>query len=276
MPKVPSRKSSRRSASSSISSKGATDLSERILQGLHEQADSSTKEWFTNYVKGTVWIGCKTPVVRTVVKETTKDLDTNDHEVLLNEAIRLLQQEACDGKLAGMLLLQENLPLDQLANRVILDRLDAQVLARDHVSDWSSADWFAVRVLQRIVLAGNHELVHRVLDFTKTGQNLWHRRCGVVAFLHYYKHRDKLPKDISSRLIQACEQSLLASPEMRFTQTGIAWVLRYVLLEQDDRDEALEMIVRHERLWNTEAKRSMTEKMRKSDPRRKQILDLGS
>ena len=115
----------------------------------------------------------------------------------------------------------------------------------------------------------------RILDFSRRGTNLWYRRCGVVCFVNYYKNRTKLPFDIGTRLVQAAEYSLLASPEERFTQTGIAWVLRYALLEPEDRDATLAMIVRHGDLWTVEAKKSLLEKLHKSDPKRTQILALG-
>jgi hypothetical protein len=251
-----------------------------IVTKLQERADVKTKAWFTNYVKGTVWLGCKTPVVRQVVKEVVSGQQQEkttplSSKMLLQQGIALLQNEACDAKLAGMMVLSEQLPIEELATAHVLEKLETQVLAAGHVSDWSSADWFAVRVLQPIVLAGNFALTQRVLDYTRIGRNLWHRRCGVVSFVHYYKHRSKLPTDIGSKLIAACEISLTTSPEERFTQTGVAWALRYALLENLDKQEAMDMIVRHGSLWNAEAKKSLAEKLNKADPRKKQILSLG-
>jgi hypothetical protein len=54
--------------------------------------------------------------------------------------------------------------------------------------------------------AGNNngDVVHKVLDFTKTGSTVWHRRCGIVAFVHYYKKRSQLPDDIATRIVDAC------------------------------------------------------------------------
>jgi hypothetical protein len=251
---------------------------DRVLQGLHERANAQTKAWFTNYVKGSSWIGCKMPTVRAVVKKEVPKNTSSD--VLLDSCVTLLQNEACDAKLAGILLVSEFLPVDGdvSLSHFILDRLEADVLP-EHVADWSTADWLATKALRRVVLAagaeGNHSITSRILDYAHHGTNLWYRRCGIVSFVNYYQHRVKLPTDIGTRLILAAEYSLLTSPEERFTQTGIAWVLRYALLETEDRDAALAMILRHGNLWTTEAKKSLTEKLSKSAPMRTQILALG-
>ena len=275
------------------------DLCKSIVDNLYHHANQSTRDWFENYVKGTTWIGCKLPTVRTCVQEIVppimkKNKSTNETplfstSVLLDTAVQLLQQPACDTKLAGMLILSECFPVAELTSHAVLDRLEREVLEANQVNDWSSADWFASKVLRKISLEadpptddtttqGENEMVQRILDYTKQGTNLWYRRCGVVPFVQYYRHRAVLPDNIGSRLVQACEQSLLASPTERFTQTGVAWVLRYMLSRQTateaERHAAATMILSHPSLWNTEAKKSLTEKLAKNDPLRTQILNL--
>ena len=56
---------------------------------------------------------------------------------------------------------------------------------------------------------------------------------------------------------------LLASPDEWFTQTGVAFFLRYALLVKVDKDEAYATIVRHGDLWTAEAKKSLVEKLPK-------------
>jgi hypothetical protein len=152
---------------------------------------------------------------------------------------------------------------------------------RNCLQDWSSADWFATKVLRKMVFSGDHALVEQVLNFgtipdTPEQNYTFVRRCGVVSFLFYEKHREKLPLQFGSRLIQACEQTLVLSPNERFTQTGVAWVLRTVLIQlEEESKEAFEMILRQGPLWTMEAKRSLVEKLPTSDRRRNQILKLG-
>ena len=279
-------------SSSSKKQKTSTNLEELILRGLQEQSDPKTKAWFTNYVKGSEWIGCKTPTVRSVVRSVAQEhhlQDDPNHDLTIDTAIALLQHKASDAKLGGMMLLQEVLPRSKLASHAMLDRFDRDLWSSSknndntYIADWSTADWFAVRVLKHIVFFKNDKdnldesLIRRVLGYTtQKDSSLWHRRCGVIPFLDYHKHRSLLPEGFGSDLIAACEASLLISPQERFTQTGVAWVLRYVLLQKEERKDAFEMIQRHGEIWTTEAKKSLVEKLGKSDPMRTKILSLGS
>lgn len=259
--------------------KRESTLVTEIIDGIHRRSDKKTKAWFTNYVKGTTWVGCKLPTVRQAVTEACSNNNGHDGSYLLHSAIELLQFDECDVKLSGMLLLSEKMPLDDLATEATLHRIEENILLRNCVQDWSSADWFATKVLRKIVFSGDHKLVERVLNYTKIAdtpdQNyLFVRRCGVVSFLFYERNRDKLPSNIANKLIEACERNLTTSPEERFTQTGVAWVLRYVLLQPEEATVAMEMIIRNGHLWTTEAKKSLVEKLNKNDPRRNQILKL--
>jgi len=175
-----------------------------------------------------------------------------------------------------MLLLSEHCAIDEFTQPYVLQRLIDDVLLPGHyIADWSTADWFATKVLRPIVYSGDHDLALKVLDFSHNGCSLWHRRCGIVPFILYQKHRDTLPPDIGPRLVEAVEKCLLASPYERFTQTGCAWVLRYVLLQEQERKDAVAMIERNAVLWNAEAKNSLVEKLDKNDPLRSRILGLG-
>ena len=283
-------------------------LQHAIVENLQKEATKTTKDWFTNYVKGTTWIGCKLPTVRQCVhavipptskkkkKKSSEDTRTEENslssQLLLDTAVQLLQQPECDVKLAGMLILGECFPrnLDSedddddnnnnktmfpLSSTMVLDRLERDVLQADMVNDWSSTDWFANKVLRPLVFQAEpehfrHELVYRVLNYAQTGNNIWYRRCAVIPFILYYKDRDVLPAHFVTKYIEACETSLLTSPSERFTQTGIAWALRYVVTApkygtQGERQEAMEMILRHGPLWTAEAKKSITEKLSKND-----------
>jgi len=273
-------------------------LASLILSGLHQNAKPETKEWFSNYVKGSTWIGTKVPTVRKVVHDIVKNSSETKIKtttsyplnVLIDESIILMQQEECDAKLAGMILLSEFCPIHQTDTaREVLDRLIDQILEPQiYITDWSTSDWFALRILQRIAYgtitcgrsvvnptsSNNHELALKIVNFSKDGTTLWYRRCGIVPFVHYYKHRNKLPPHFASTLINAAEHCLLASPQERFTQTGCAWMLRYALTQKDDADLAFQIITRHSHLWTTEAKKSMVEKLPTTHKLRKQILLL--
>ena len=203
-------------------------------------------------------------------------------------SIHLIQKLECDVKLAGMILLSEVYPLQQLVTLDILEHINLHVFtpplppsSQPHeplISNWCTADFFAHHVLRRIAYSStssdSHPMTLQILQFAETGSNLWHRRCGIVTFVDYYKHLDQLPTHFGSLLIKAVESCLLASPQERFTQTGCAWVLRYILLQKEDRDRAYDLVCRHGKVWTGEAKKSLVERLSTKDPWRKHILAL--
>jgi len=262
-------------------------LTSKILSGLTLAADASTRAWFTNYVKGSTWFGCKAPIIRSVVQnaidESFSDMEKpaskrprssqrnfEPQAVYLADAVALMQRNECDAKLAGMFLLQFHSDGAELASARTLRSLNEQVLLPQGViSDWSTADWFALKVLESMWRygEGNHELARQILNAARAPSNgLWHRRASIVAFVNWHKYRDKLPANFGKELVDACEANLLVSPSERFTQTGVAWVLRYVLLDPEERDYAFQVVCKHRDLWNTEAKKSLFEKLPKSHP----------
>lgn len=266
-------------------------LASKIVSGLILASDASTKAWFTNYVKGSTWFGCKAPIIKSVVQTAVDEYsrETNaakrpkttppapaPHIEYLSDAVTLLQCDECDAKLAGMLLLQLHTDGTSLATASALQALNEQVLLpAGVVADWSTADWFALKILETMWRhgGGNHDLARQILSSAHVPANgLWHRRTSVVAFVNWHKHRDKLPANFGIELVDACEANLLASPNERFTQTGVAWVLRYVLLQVNERDYAASVIRKHKDLWTPEAKKSLVEKLPKTHPIRVELL----
>jgi len=255
----------------------STSLASLILSGLHSSAKPDTKQWYTNYVKGSKWIGNKAPSVRKVVRDTVHATVNNNYHYddVIDNSIHLIQQEECDAKLAGMILLSEFCPIEKLATAHVLNRLVDQVLEPQiYIADWATADGFSGHVLRRIAYRDN-ELAKTITNFSKDGTTLWYRRCGIVPFVAYFKHRDKLPPNFGTIIIDAVEHCLNASPQERFTQTGCAWLLRYAILQKEDREYALKVITKHSLVWNLEAKKSISEKLAPNDPLRKQIMSLG-
>jgi DNA alkylation repair enzyme len=259
------------------SSSSSLLLSEIILQQMIKEADETMKVWSTNYVKGSTWIGCKTPKVRQIMKDIMKhynnhhmNYDRNQNPLLLSpsslhlyeEGMKLIKHDASDVKLAGMILLSEYIPIHEIASISMIDQLEHELFIQNQnmINDWSTSDWFSIRVLQPIAYydcnsdehhehdhmnhnLSSYPLASRILQWSnKKHTTVWHRRCGIVPFVHHTtkvvasqnKNKNKamkryLPIEFTIQLINACEQNLLSSPLERFTQTGIAWVLRYVL-----------------------------------------------
>ena len=224
-------------------------------------------------------------------KDNHNEQGESSINLIIDSAFALLQQPEGDVKISGMVLLSDYaLPVSSPPRkRQILERLENEILIPaengnsnttisidgKHVNDWATSDALSMRVLKKIALAsGDSKLTLHVLDYATNGHTLWHRRCGLIPFLTYRNHLDTLPDDIGVRLVDATERCLQLSPTERFTQTGCAWLLRYILLENGHCEYALQMIVRNGPLWTKEALKSIVKRLNSNDPRRKQILDL--
>jgi len=278
-------------------SPSSINLRSSIIQGLKNASDTKAKNWYSNYIQNSQWIGCKVPTIRKVVHEQCRLASLHSSGGLssainpmdlLELSINLIQHVECDVKLAGIILLSEVYPLQKLITLNILDHITENIFTVPsttpspqydelHINNWCTSDFFAHHVLRRIAYApsnSNHNLSLRILHFAETGSTLWHRRCGIVTFVDYYKHLNQLPNNFGCLLIRAVESCLLASPRERFTQTGCAWVLRFSLLQHGDRDIAYNLIQKHSKLWTGEAKRSLVERLSRKDPWRKTILAL--
>lgn len=265
-----------------------------IIEQLERRATPSVKAWMTNYMKGsTPFIGCKIPVVREsvrcVVGQASKKRGRGDDDddglkttsiattTYVEDAISLLRHDCGDAKQAGIILLCEHEPLSTLSDEKMLSQLETQVLRTKerYVNDWAVADSLAIKVLKRM-WKNNPRLAPKILSWASDeSATLWHRRLGIVAFV---KELGSLPKGIDAfQLVNACEDNLLAAPDERFAQTGTAWVTRYALACGDDavREHALNMVVRHGKLWTTEAKKSLVEQITRDTATKDRILNLG-
>ena len=214
-------------------------------------------------------------------------------DVIIDTGFTLLKEPEGDVKIAGMVLLSEYLPLttSSHAAQLILERLEDEIFIPTttteggcydgsgvYVNEWATSDALSMRILKKIALQSeNLELTYRILDYSTTGKTIWHRRCGLIPFLTYRNHlSDTLPNDFSIKLVNSIEESMQLSPDERFTQTACAWLLRYIILEENQEhcDYALQMIIRNRALWTGEAKRSIVKRLETVDPRRKQILGM--
>ena len=190
----------------------------------------------------------------------------------MSDAIALLRHEYGESKQAGSILLCEHTPPHVLGTVATLERLEREVMRAENVlTDWSVTDSFAIKVLTRVWKA-NPQLATRILAYAhEDASSLWHRRCGIVAFVGVFKPNvdaNALPANFGLALVDACVANLLASPEERFAQTGTAWVLRYALAAREFegvRERAIDAVMEHKSLWTTEAKKSLVEQLKSRD-----------
>lgn len=213
----------------------AVDIAD--LQGrLDAVADAGTKEWFENYLKHAIgYRGVKTPVVAQIVGEWRRERGLGrlpDGEQLAI-ARSLIEERLAEDKFAGILYMQKH-----LVRRVEPDRIlgvAEELFAGGAFFDWSTSDWFSVRVLGPVVRRGGMEVAERIAGWRLAG-NLWQRRAAIVPF------RAVVRDEAYHALIGETIAALVGESE-RFIQTGIGWVVSD--LSKSHPDVAAALVERH-------------------------------
>ena len=189
------------------------------LQGrLDAVADPGTKTWFENYLKHAIgYRGVKTPVVTRIVAGVRSEhrLERLPDDDQLAVARSLIGESLAEDKFAGILYMQK-----YLVRRLQPDRLLAVaegLFAQRAFFDWSTSDWFSVRVLGPLIRRGGTGTAERIAGW-RTADDLWQRRAAIVPF------RAVVRDECYHPLIETTVAVLVGEHE-RFIQTGIGWVL---------------------------------------------------
>ena len=221
-----------------------------LQRRLDEVADRGTKAWFDNYLKQAIsYRGVKTPVVAKMVAawRSAHNLDhLPDHDQLALAA-RLIRQDHAEDKFAGILYIQKHLPRRVDAEAILTTAED--LFARGAFFDWSTSDWFSVRVLGPLIKRHGSSAAERIAGWHETA-SLWQRRSSIVPF------RAVVRQEAYHALIEATIATLVKERE-RFIQTGIGWVISDLskahptraaaLVERHFDDLSTEVIRRHTR-----------------------------
>lgn len=190
------------------------DLQER----LDAVADPATKEWFEKYLKHAIgYRGVKSPVVARIVGEWRRErgLGRLPDGEQLRLARSLIRESLAEDKFAGILYMQKH-----LVGRLEPDRLlevAEELFAGGAFFDWSTSDWFSVRVLGPLLRRGGMEVAGRIAGWRGAG-NTWQRRAAIVPF------RAVVRDEVYHPLIEETIAALVGERE-RFIQTGIGWVV---------------------------------------------------
>ncbi|HLL38585.1 MAG TPA: DNA alkylation repair protein, partial [Rubrobacteraceae bacterium] len=169
------------------------DLSSSTLDGLIEglqlrlnaHAMTATREWWTRYLKGAAsFRGVKMADVRKDVHDWFREERLGEHLSVGQQkdlALMLLEENFSEDKLAGILFLQEILlPASALDWRSDLPRF-ACLFDEGYICDWSTCDWFCVKVLGPLVKQQG-EACARAISGWREANSLWQQRASVVAF----------------------------------------------------------------------------------------------
>ncbi|MYF77132.1 MAG: DNA alkylation repair protein [Acidobacteria bacterium] len=222
------------------------DLQER----LDAASDPGTKAWFENYLKQVIeYRGVKTPVVARIVAEWRGEhgIGRLPDEDQLGVARCLIQESVAEEKFAGTLYMQKYL-LRRLAPDRLLTVAEG-LFAEGAFFDWSTSDWFSVRVLGPLLRQGGMGTAERIAGW-RTAGNLWQRRAAIVPFR-------AVVGDASYHPLIAATIAALVGERERFVQTGIGWVVSDMaksqpevaaaLVERHFEDLSAEVIRRHTR-----------------------------
>ncbi len=201
-----------------MSNSGISELIYDLQRRLDDAADMHTKRWFENYLKHAIrYRGIKTPEVARIVAEWRKfhGLQQLSGEEELDLAVSLIRQEHAEDKFAGTLYIQK-----YLQKRVEADNLLTEVedlFSCGAFVDWSTTDWFCVRVLGPAIVRHGPEVAERIAGWCRES-NLWNRRASIVPFRAVVQDETYHPL-IKSTII------VLVKERERFIQTGIGWVI---------------------------------------------------
>lgn len=204
---------------------GGEPLSRLIADRLEAAADEKTRQWWERYLKGAVpFRGVPMATTRRIVQETWRSTSTDQLSPDAQIALALSQfaQPYCEDKLAGVLALSELL-LGQLR----LDHVAA--LARPfeagHIEDWSTCDWYCVKVLGRFVEHGDDRRARaEAIAGWRGGATLWQRRAAAVAFVYLAPQGERFFDGFTELLLTVCARNVADSA--RFSQTSVGWLLR--------------------------------------------------
>lgn len=196
----------------------AHNLVKALTTQIEGAADEKTKQWFDNYLKGAIeYRGVKTPMVTKLVTSWKKDYNLTQYSIEEQLALceLLLQSRFAEDKFAGTIYLQKflckTLPWQQLVS------FSAGLFESGYFFDWSTTDWFCVRVLDPTIIRHGLQAAAHIVQW-RTAQNLWQKRAAIVSFRHATK--DSQYHDLIKKVIAD-----LVTDERRFIQTGIGWVL---------------------------------------------------
>ena len=156
-------------------------------------------------------------------------------------AIAQLESRHSEDKLVGVLLLAEHL-IDRLGAADV-PRL-AEPFERGWIEDWSTCDWYCVKVLGRVI-ERDPDAAEPIAAW-RSARPLWQRRAASVAFVYLVPHG--LHLDL---VLTVCESNV-RDPE-RFMQTSVGWVLGE--MRKADPAPVDEFLRRHGAQMSSEARR---------------------
>jgi 3-methyladenine DNA glycosylase AlkD len=222
-------------------------LVEDLQQRLQQAANEKTRLWWEGYLKHEIrFRGVGLPTVRTCVEAWRRETGLADEplEVMMETTMALFMSEIAEDKLAGVVCAERYIR-DKVPGSMIID-CTGQVFENRLIHDWSTCDWFCVRVLGP-KLRDEGLPFARALEAWSREQYLWHARAALIPFTAVAG--EKKYRAIIGRIAAR----LVARPE-RFAKTAVGWVLREI--EAHDRAFVVDFVRAHAAALSVEAARN--------------------
>jgi 3-methyladenine DNA glycosylase AlkD len=230
-----------------------------LARRLDERADERTRSWWERYLKGAIeFRGVPMQGVREVVHAVWSDrgLDDRPREEQFEIVLVLFAQRYAEDKLAAILVLGERLIDDLTAADV---PLLAEPFARGHIADWSTCDWYCMKVLARLLeRAADAGAAADAIAAWKSAPGLWQRRAAAISFVTLARHGNARLPNLTTLILDVCSANV--RDQARFSQTSVGWVLRE--LSRADPDAVTAFVDEHAAEMSAEARRMATAKIR--------------
>ncbi len=220
----------------------------KLQKKLDAKSQVKTKKWFEEYLKGAIkYRGVKTPQILASVKSwrISERIDALSPKIQLEIAINLIRQNHAEDKFSGILYLQHFL-LNDLEFEILATEFE-ELFQQSHFYDWSTTDWFNVRVLSPLINIHGRRAIKRFISWYNSN-NLWQRRSSIVSLRPCVRKSECIP------IIEKQIARLVSSNE-RFIQTGIGWLIAdlvkqspessQIIVEKHLNKLSLEVIKRH-------------------------------
>jgi 3-methyladenine DNA glycosylase AlkD len=233
-------------------------LARAIGDGLRAAADDKTRQWWERYLKGALpFRGVPMGTIRRIVHQTwrTAGADRLDPEVQIDLALAQLAQPFSEDKIAGVLALSERLLGHLTAEHV---PALARPFEAGHIADWSTCDWYCVKVLGRFVEQGeDRRRRSEAIAGWRGAGTLWQRRAAAVSFVNLAPQGEKFFDGFTDLLLTVCAANV--ADTARFSQTSVGWLLRE--LSKAEPAPVQEFVHRHRESMSREAVKAATARL---------------
>jgi len=231
---------------------------DELAQRLGAEADERTRDWWNRYLKNTIeFRGVPMAGVRKIARALWHEHDlaqwTRDRRVDL--ALTFLAQPYAEEKLAGILLLAERLLPELRAGDV---SVLAKPFERGHIAEWSTCDWYCVKVLARLLgRVDDRRAAAEEIAAWRHAESLWQRRAAAVSFVELAARGARADPWLPDLVLEVCAAN--ARDPARFSQTSVGWVLRE--LSKAEPERVASFVEQHQDLLSREARYMATDRL---------------